>query len=187
MSTKVPHKAKAFLPDKIMPHFGRVFGLTEDAAALLLERMELVSINSATNLTRVLPKGWEQLGAEFGVECLVEAQKSRVCDKDVWYVRLGRVSADCLYPVKIWSKYKKSASSVVLPLAIGNRRSTAFVTKELVSILKDSHLFDKLVQTRYFGSTDCTIDLSKIGRTITSGRSQRVVRSCKEPWPGTVC
>ena len=58
MSTKVPHQVKAFLPDKIMPHFGRVFGLTEDAAALLLERMELVSINSTTNLTRVLSKGF---------------------------------------------------------------------------------------------------------------------------------
>ena len=56
---KKQEEAKPFPPDKIMPHFRMVFGLTEDAAALVLELMELVTINPSTNNTKIRVKGWE--------------------------------------------------------------------------------------------------------------------------------
>ena len=148
-----------------------MFGLTEDAAALVLELMGFVAISKKC-VTSIQLKGWDDLGAQFGVDQYVEYKQSTFFGKETWYIRLGTVPFEFRQPVGIWRKWQKKNGGVPLPSAIGNRRTTAFVTTELVSILKSSQMFHRIVNTRYFGNDYLDIDTRRIGtnaRKIRAG------------------
>lgn len=161
-------------PDDIMPHFGKAFGLTEDAAALVLKEMGLVSINEKTNATSIDEGGWRDLIDEFGVSNLLEVTPCRFAKmtKSHWYVRLGICATETLKPERIWTKFKKPNSNLSIPIAIGDRRTTAYVTQDLIAILKNSSLFvENLLNTSYFDPTNSSIDVSRIGRNSRNIRA----------------
>ena len=101
MTKSVAEKEATDMVDKILPHFGSVFGLTEEAAALVLELMECVSINKTTQQTKIRRQGFEDLGSEFKVDNLIEVKASKIDGKSHWFIRLGMVSEEALFPLRI--------------------------------------------------------------------------------------
>ena len=96
-----------FITDAVMPQFGTVFGLTENAAAVFLELIGCVEINKS-NLTRIRRQGWEDLCAICDVGKFVEPEFSRLGNTSAWYIRLGTLLKGWKNPFQIWNKYKKN-------------------------------------------------------------------------------
>lgn len=142
--------------------------MTEDAAALVLNLMGLCTFDESTHTTRIRSDGWDALGAEFMIDEFVELKMSSLLKRETWYIRLGKVTFEHRTPVGIWSQFKKNNGSVHLPKAIGNRRTTAFVTTELVTILKSSDMFHKVFQTRYFREDLSATEIGRIGTGLQS-------------------
>ena len=162
--------------DVIMPQFGSVFGLTEEATCVIFTEMGLLNHNTKKDSYSIRRKGWDDLGSLFSVDHLLELKPTKFSNTEHMYVRLGVVPTHALFPARIWNEYKSKNKSIILPKAIGNRRTTSFVTQELVGIIKSSKLFPKLVQMRYFGSEqESIIDRQRIGtnmRHIQAGLDQ---------------
>jgi hypothetical protein len=103
-------KTPPLAQDAIMPHMGQVFGLTEEAAVLVLVEMGLIL--QLKNGTYLLNKqGWTDLGALFKVNDLVEISLMTWNKKVHWYVRLGTVG-EFNNPRMIWSSYQKNSQEV---------------------------------------------------------------------------
>jgi hypothetical protein len=80
---KIRGKDDPILPqDSILPHFGTVFGLTEEAAAIILTEMALLTYNSGEGTYQIRRKGWEDLASMFQVDELLEL-KTKVTDQVV--------------------------------------------------------------------------------------------------------
>ncbi|KAL7564737.1 hypothetical protein ACA910_010148 [Epithemia clementina (nom. ined.)] len=63
--------------DCIMPHFGMVFGLSEDAAAIVLESMGLLSLNVSKGETKVFKDMWDDFcGLHQIANTSMEVQKA---------------------------------------------------------------------------------------------------------------
>ena len=110
-----------------MPHFGTLFGLTEEATQVILCEMGLLKHLQKTDSYRIQKDGWESVGSLFKVEQLLELKSTSFSKVEHIYVRLGKVSLG-VFPAKIWATFMKDKTSIIFPLAIGNRHSTAFVT-----------------------------------------------------------
>lgn len=153
---------EVYPPDNIMPHLGRVFGLHEGATAVVLELMNLCTIDLNAKMpkhtTRIKLQGWDDLAAEFKVEELVEVKQSRISGQDVWFIRLGIVPPQTPNPVAIWRAWVNNPKSITAPDTICGRRTTSYVSNELISIMKHSPLFEKLFQTRHFQNTSYAND-----------------------------
>ena len=76
--------------DAIMPHMEQVFGLTEEAAVLVLVEMGLIKSHNNGKYV-MIKQGWTNLGALFKVDNLVEVSPMSWDKKEYWYVRLGTV------------------------------------------------------------------------------------------------
>ena len=135
--------------DNIMPQFGAVFGLMESASQVVLHEMGLLKYEEKRNSYAICRSGWDDLCAEFKVEQLVEMQKTSFSKKSLNYVRLGLVPDHALNPSRIWKAYNKNRRSIRYPCAIGDRRTTGFVLKDLRGIIHSSSLFHKITNMNY--------------------------------------
>ena len=161
--------------DIIMPHFGKIFGLTEHAAAVLLEVLGLVTFSKKNKKTFINHDGWENLCILHKVEKFVEPMKSRINGetRNVWFVRLGTVPREFENPSTIFRAYRKNPGLIFPPTSLCDRKSTKFVITELSSVLKRSSFFAELYQIR---DSDTEAGL---GQTIDAGlpKDKVVVRA----------
>jgi hypothetical protein len=129
------------LVDLHLPNMGVLFGLTEDALALVLVQMGLLQSDGIT----IIRKGWDDLKAMFGLNPKLEVERTRLLYAgrrlNHWYVRLGTCT---LTPHVIFR------CRLYPPKSLVTRTTTKFVTNELVSILKTSNMFTQLLQTDYY-------------------------------------
>ena len=81
---------KEIAQDIIMPHFGQLFGLTEEASAYVLVEMGLMKQQKNRSITynRV---GWESFSGQFILDDVVETKNVSFDGKQYWYVRIGLV------------------------------------------------------------------------------------------------
>ena len=103
-------------PDAVLPQFGTLFGLTEDAMVLVLLEMGLYlpckNSSPVVNFT-----GWDQFAILFELEHLVEAKETRSKEpgskreERSIFVRLGKTEH---HPVKIWRSFLKNKGSLLL-------------------------------------------------------------------------
>ena len=142
------------ITDRIMPHLGKLFGLTEDAAAVLLEVLQLVKFTGKQ--TWINHQGWENMCSLHKVDRLVEPKQSRLAGstRNVWFVRLGTVPLDLTNPNMIWNAFKKHPRSVSVPTSLCDRKTTNFVVTELSSVLCKSQFFNELYQVRDFATSN---------------------------------
>ena len=54
--------------DKVLPHFGSLFGLTEAASAIILIEMGCLKVDKAKKKTIIVNQGWEDLANEFKIK-----------------------------------------------------------------------------------------------------------------------
>jgi hypothetical protein len=162
-----PPKSSDLDPDDVMPHLGTLFGLTEDATAMILVEMGCLAERQHGSTTITRPQGWEDLASEFKVKSRIEIDTTQFNGKPVWFVRIGNPPEGLKYPSQIFRKYKGDPKSVMPPTRLGSRAINKFVTTELVGILKSSSLFDKLLKATYYDSDL----LNKVGR------NQRLIRA----------
>ena len=74
-----------FKPDKIMPHLGTLFGLSEDAMAIIC--VEIGCLRQYTGgRTVVRRKVRDDLGAAFKIGGLIEVEMSELDRKETWYI-----------------------------------------------------------------------------------------------------
>jgi hypothetical protein len=161
-----PLKTTDFNLDVVMPHLGTLFGLTEDATSMILVEMGCLSERQQGTSTVTRPQGWEDLASKFKVKSLIEINTTQFKGKSMWFVRIGNPPVGFQNPTQIVRKYKSNPKSALPPTRLGSRAINKFATTELVGILKNSSLFDKLLKSTYYDSDL----LSKVGR------NQRVVR-----------
>lgn len=115
-----------------LPHFGTLFGLNEDAIAIVFVEMGLLNLKKGTDKeltkTMIVKSAWDDLAGEFNVKNLVEVTPVRFKGfNSMWLIRLG----SCLFtPAQIWSKKKRSPPKLV------TRKTSAFVSEKMISILK---------------------------------------------------
>jgi hypothetical protein len=125
----------------------------------------LTEIKDGTS-TKFRKAGWDDLAAEFKVKDLLETGVTRFDGKAIWYIRLGRPP---MHPKNIYNMYKQNPNFTSPPFRLGSRATTKFVTKELVNILNEGALFEKLLGGAYY---DDKLLYSKIGnneRLIAQG------------------
>jgi hypothetical protein len=158
-----PNKEDVIPQDAIMPHFGTLFGLSEAATQIILHEMGLLNYDQNNQRYSVQHNGWEDLASMFQVKHLIELESTKFNKKRQSYVRLGIVSENGRNPNKIWKAFTKDKKSIFRPSGLTNRRSTAFVTQELVRILRKSKLFPKIIMAIYKSDGQSDVDLCRIG------------------------
>ena len=135
---KQPHQ---IVQDVVMPHLGRLFGLAEEASALVLVEMGLMT-HKKTGAVVFREAGWADFGGTFIVDGAVEVSKVTFEGKQCHYVRIGLLNkALFISPSAIWKEYKKN-NSICCPVKLCDRRTSLFVKKELRTILTQSEFFD---------------------------------------------
>ncbi len=99
--------ARSYATDIIMPHFGKVFGLSEDAAALVLSKMELVKIDK-TKRTTINANGIESFKALFKCNKAFESSPTHLSENgsEVHFFRIGKLPEDLRSPRRLWGQYK---------------------------------------------------------------------------------
>ena len=135
--------------DVVMPQLGRLFGLAEEAAALVLVEMGLMT---RQNDGRVVYKesGWNEFSNRFMVGDVVEACRVYFDENSItmldlgWWILCTKVQLHC------GSNTKKN-TDVTCPISLCNRKTTSFISGELRSILVQSEFFDSLSQISYYG------------------------------------
>ena len=135
--------------DIVMPQLGRLFGLAEEAAALVLVKMGLMTrLNDGTVIFR--EQGWNEFSSTFMVGDVVETCKVSFDGKPQYYVRIGLVDPLYKSAVTVWKQYKKN-KRLSCPVSLCNRKTSAFISGELRSILVQSEFFDTLSNIAYYG------------------------------------
>ena len=59
--------------DNIMPHFGTLFGISEDAIAIILAEIGCLTLQKSGK-TIVHKKGWKDLAGEFNLKDVLESK-----------------------------------------------------------------------------------------------------------------
>ena len=155
-------------PFEVFPQFGSLFGLSEEAMTMILAEMGCIRMIGGQNKVQCVKHGWDQFGALFQVDDLIEVQKTEISyftsrkqlnkirkkgvgneSKKVWFIRLGTIG---LNPSKILTMVRNDRTSLSTPRKISNRVATAFLSTQLVSILKDrgSGVFDLFLTTAIY-------------------------------------
>ena len=159
-------------PDLIMPHLGSIFGLTEEAIAIVLIEMGCLRVHG--NRSVICEKGWEYLSAEFGMKDRVEHTKTKLSGKEYWHIRLGFPPPKLSTPYQIFKCFTTANhTNISPPRQLNDRRAEKFVTSQLVHVMKNSYLFEKML-----GNYVETYCLERIGYT------QRVIRLALEDYKG---
>ena len=70
---------------KVLPHFGSIFGISEDAMALILEAMGCLQ-KHGNRRCHVCKAGWEALIAEFKVKGKIKISLTRIEGASISYV-----------------------------------------------------------------------------------------------------
>jgi hypothetical protein len=113
-----------------LTHFGTVFGLTEEAAAIILTEMGLLTYYYEAKSTYLIRRmGWDDLPSMFQIDELLGLKTATLSGTNCQYVWLGIVPKHALSPLMIWNKYKTVKNSIVMSRAIGDRQTTSFVTQ----------------------------------------------------------
>ena len=68
--------------DNIMPHFGTVFGISEDGIAIILAEIGCLTLQKSGRTT-VRKKGWEDLAREFDLKEILEVEMTRLGGKKI--------------------------------------------------------------------------------------------------------
>ena len=63
--------------DNIMPHFGTVFGISENAIAIILAEIGCLTLQKSGRTT-VRKKGWEDIAGEFDLKYVLEVEMTRL-------------------------------------------------------------------------------------------------------------
>ena len=146
--------------DSCLPQLGTLFGLTEDAIAVVFVEMGLLKIKK-TDLgisTVLLKNAWDNLAGEFNVKNLIEITPCQFKGFNrMWLIRLGY----CVFsPGQIWNQKKKSPPKLV------TRATSSFFLQQLISIFKKSQLFSTLLSIFYFSSLSLGRNKKKTNQII---------------------
>ena len=80
--------------EKLIPHVGHIFGLEEEATAIILFELGLLNVKPSVG-TVINKKGWEELKATFKVpRNVLDTEKTRIGAIDrprpvTWFVMFG--------------------------------------------------------------------------------------------------
>ena len=64
--------------DTYLPHFGAIFGLTEEAMVVILAEMGLIKTFDHNNNSTIICQGWDNVKALFGVDQELEIDRSNL-------------------------------------------------------------------------------------------------------------
>ena len=120
---------------------------------ILVEMGCLTEYKDGQNVMR--RKGWDILISEFDLSHTLEVEKSELDRKAIWYIKLGHSNGQT--PTSIYKLFKESSNHMFPPECMHSRRATSFVAKQLVSTLKSSSLFSKLMKSIYYNYADTNI------------------------------
>ncbi|KAL7581270.1 hypothetical protein ACA910_006041 [Epithemia clementina (nom. ined.)] len=130
--------------DCIMPHFGMVFGLSEDAAAIVLESMGLLSLNVSKGETKVFKDRWDDFcGLHQIANTSMEVQKAKFAWR-YWYVQLGKMLREFPHPCRIWQIFCQDHTTISLPTTITSQKTIGNTMEKFMNMVKESSLFDWL-------------------------------------------
>lgn len=125
--------------DIYLPYLGAIFGLAEEATAIILIEMGLLKHNNKTG-TRVDQGEWENLKALFGLRQELEVQ--RTCIRipngnklSKWFIKVGSC---CNSPSKVWCQ------KIIPPTKLVTRETSQFVFTKLVDF------FERVTSSRHF-------------------------------------
>jgi len=151
-------KSNELYTETYLPHLGAIFGLDEEATAIIMFEMGLISIGPAGN-SRIKNDGWDDLKSLFDMWDNVDVSKCRIQtptgrEQNV-FVKIGRCN---FTPSQIVKNKKYPPSKLV------TRKTTAFVCTQLMDILRQSNKFSLLLGTRYY--CDDTTSIQKTRTTL---------------------
>ena len=151
-------KSNELYTETYLPHLGAIFGLDEEATAIIMFEMGLISIGPAGN-SRIKNDGWDDLKSLFDMWDNVDVSKCRIQtptgrEQNV-FVKIGRCN---FTPSQIVKNKKYPPSKLV------TRKTTAFVCTQLMDILWQSNKFSLLLGTRYY--CDDTTSIQKTRTTL---------------------
>ena len=128
-------------PDRILPHLGTLFGLTEEATVVVLIDMGLLE-KRATGVTQICQQQWEHLRDFHQLRGVLEWGNSQLAGQRLMYIQIGFISQS---PAQIYQRYKKPKERMAPPTRFGSRAINKFVTQKLSLILKDSAVLDTIL------------------------------------------
>ena len=129
---------------KVLPHFGSIFGISEDAMALILEAMGCLQ-KHGNRRCHVCEAGWEALIAEFKVKGKIEISLTRIEGASISYVRIGYPPKSLSSPSLIYKEFIKNPQLIFPPTKLSKRSTQVFVTIELVKVLRKSDMFEEFL------------------------------------------
>jgi len=78
-------------PDRILPHLGTLFGLTEEATVVVLIDMGLLE-KRATGVTQICQQQWEHLRDFHQLRGVLEWGNSQLAGQRSMYIQIGFIS-----------------------------------------------------------------------------------------------
>ena len=81
---RLPEKSKddknkiTLATDTYLPHFGAIFGLTEEAMVVILAETGLIKTFEHNNNSKIIRHGWDNVKALFGVDQELEIDRSNL-------------------------------------------------------------------------------------------------------------
>ena len=166
--------------DIIMPHFGRLFGLTEEASAHVLAEIGLMNHQKNGAIT-YNASGWETFAGRFILDDVVEAKSVKFSGKAYYYVWIGTVDSRYKSATAIWDNYKKNERAMSCPVGMSDRSTTKFIAEELREILVQSKFFHTIGQVSYYGNTGGLFSKTKLRITASEiTEAERIKESQNE-------
>ena len=93
--------------DKMMPHFGSLFGLTEEASAIILVEMGCLRLDKVNKKNAIVNKGWEDLANKFKLQKKVEVTPTKIRGQRRFYIRLGTPPKEYNSPSMMYKAFEK--------------------------------------------------------------------------------
>ena len=127
----------------MLQNFGSILCLNEFATAIILIAMGCLRKHGKGTAVRL--EGWDALAEDFMVKEKVRVSIIKINEKSYYYIQLGYPPSSLLTPTLIYNTHIKNPKLVYPPTVLSSCHIQAFVTTELVRVLRNSSLFDEFL------------------------------------------